>query len=285
VRILVTGAGGQLGAALAPVLADRGHDAVLLDLPELDVTEAFAVEGVFRSAMPDVVIHAAAWTDVDGCERDPDRARAVIVDGTRNVVLGAGKAFVIVISTDYVFGGDTDRAYVESDERHPIQVYGAMKAESEAEALRLSDRVAVTRTAWLYGARVASGERARNFITAILDAASRGPLKVVNDQVGSPTATIDLAPALVDLAEARAPGIFHTVNPGIVSRADLARAALRVAGLDPSLVHDVSTADGPHRPARRPPFAPLEPKAWRAAGFGDLPGWGDALERTIKEMA
>lgn len=280
----MTGAGGQLGAALAGTLEARGHDAVLLDLDELDVTEGFAVEAVFRSAMPDVVIHAAAWTDVDGCEGDPDRARAVIVEGTRNVVLGAGKAFVIVISTDYVFDGTAGRPYVERDDPSPIQVYGACKAESEAEALRLSDGVAVARTAWLYGARTASGEPARNFVQAILAGATRGPLKVVGDQVGSPTATIDLAPALVDLAEARTAGIFHTVNPGSVSRADLARAALRFAGLDPGLVTEITTAEAPPRPARRPAFAPLEPRAWRDAGFAALPGWEDALARTVKEM-
>jgi len=283
-RILVTGGSGQLGTALAPVLEQRGHDAVLLDLEHMDVTDPLATEGVLRSAGPDAVIHAAAWTDVDGCELDPPRARRVIVEGTRNVVLGAFRALVIVVSSDFVFDGEAGRAYDETDETGPLQVYGAAKLESEQLALELSGRVAIARTAWLYAPRIASGESPSNFVTAILRNAEAGPLDVVGDQVGSPTSALDLAPALVDLAEARATGLYHVANRGEVSRATFAREILRHAGLDPALVREVTTADMPPRPARRPAFAPLEGKAWRKAGFDDMPPWEDALERTMREL-
>lgn len=283
-RILVTGSNGQLGTALAPVLEQRGHDAVLLDREQFDVTDPLATEGVLRSAGPDAVIHAAAWTDVDGCELDPARARRVIVEGTRNVVQGALRSFVVVVSTDFVFDGEASKAYLETDEPRPLQVYGAAKLESEQLATKLSQRVAVARTAWLHGPRLATGERPSNFVTAILGGTEHGPVDVVADQVGSPTSVLDLAPALVDLAEARAAGLYHVVNAGEVSRAAFAREILRLAGRDPALVRDITTAEAPQRPARRPAYAPLHGKAWRKAGFDELPDWKDALARTVGEL-
>ncbi|HLW15860.1 MAG TPA: dTDP-4-dehydrorhamnose reductase [Actinomycetota bacterium] len=278
-RVLVTGAGGQLGAELAPRLA--GHDAVLLDHETLDVTDPIAVEGVLDSAGPDVIIHAAAWTDVDGCEGDPERARSVNVVGTRNVAASAGNAFVIVVSTDYVFDGTAGRAYREIDETNPLQVYGRTKLEAEEAARAETSSLAIARTAWLYGARTATGEPARNFASSILRAAARGPLDVVDDQVGSPTWTGDLADALMVLAERRTAGTFHVANGGAVSRYDFARAILEDAGGDPSVVRAVSTKEAAARPAARPMYAPLDGVAWRAAGFDALPDWRDALARAM----
>jgi len=278
-RVLVTGAGGQLGADLALRLA--GHDAVLLDHGTLDVTDPIAVEGVLTSTGPEVVIHGAAWTDVDGCETDPARARAVNVEGTRNVAAAAGDAFVVLIGTDYVFDGRAGRAYVETDPTNPLQVYGQTKLDAEQAARAETSTLAVARTAWLYGARTASGAPAQNFVAAILRAAGRGPLDVVDDQVGSPTWTGDLADAVIRLAERRTPGTFHVANAGAVSRCDFARAILEVAGRDPGLVRAVATKDAPPRAAARPTYAPLDGVAWRAAGFQSLPAWRDALERAL----
>jgi dTDP-4-dehydrorhamnose reductase len=243
-----------------------------------------AVEGVFRSASPDAIIHAAAWTDVDACERDPDRARRFNVVGTANVARAAGRAFLVVVSTDYVFDGELGRAYVETDEPSPLQVYGRTKLEAERIALSQAPRTAVARGAWLYGAYTARGDLARNFVTSVLRAARRGPIDVVDDQVGSPTTVTDFADALARLVNEPATGVLHAVNEGEVSRFELARAVVERAGLDPSLVRPVPTAEAPVRPAMRPPFAPLEGKAWRAAGFEALPSWDDALERALPQI-
>jgi dTDP-4-dehydrorhamnose reductase len=253
----------------------------LLDHETLDVTDPIAVEGVLDSAGPDVVIHAAAWTDVDGCEEDPERARTINVAGSRNVAAAAGNAFMILVGTDYVFDGTAGRTYTEKDETNPVQVYGRTKLEGEQAARAETSSLAIARTAWLYGARKATGEPAKNFVVSILRAAARGPLDVVDDQVGSPTWTGDLADALVALAERRVAGTFHVANGGAVSRCDFARAILELANRDPALVRAVPTKDAAPRPAARPMYAPLDGVAWRDAGFDALPDWRDALARAL----
>lgn len=276
-RIAVTGAGGQLGADLAVVLGDDG---VMLDRAALDVTDAAACVDALGGA--DAIIHAAAWTDVDGCEGDPARAREMHVTATENVVRAARGAFVVVVSTDFVFDGRGTRAYIESDPTAPLSVYGRTKRDGEIAAVALSGNVAIARTAWLYGARRLDGSAASNFVTAILRGArDRRSLDVVDDQVGSPTWTADLARALRSLCVARAPGVFHVVNTGAVSRYGFARAVIAGAGMDASIIHPIATADAPARAAARPMYAPLDAPAWRAAGFAALPPWGDALARAL----
>lgn len=281
-RILVTGAGGQLGHDLA--LALGNHEIVLADRAMLDVTDAASVQALAGTFRPEAVIHAAAWTDVDGCEGDPERARLTNVEGSRNVVDAAPDAFVVVVSTDYVFDGTLTRAYVEDDVPNPLQVYGRTKLDGERAALEAGARVAIARTAWLYGARLAGGDPARNFVTAILRAAARGPVDVVDDQVGSPTWTGDLARALVSLVERATPGVFHVASRGEVSRADFARAILGGAGMDPALVRGCSTAEASPRPAARPMHAPLEGRAWAAAGFEPLPSWMRGLSNALPDI-
>lgn len=279
-RIAVTGAGGQLGRDLARALV--AHDAVLLDHAALDVTDARACETALSDV--DAVIHAAAWTDVDACERDRQRARRVNVEGTRNVAAAAAEAFAVVVSTDYVFDGTLGRAYVEIDGPNPLQVYGRTKLDAERAARGISERVAVARTAWLYGAALANGEPARNFVTAIIRAARAGPLDVVDDQTGSPTWTGDLARALVGMCERQATGVFHVVNGGAVSRFEFARAIVEGAGMDPDRVRPVKTVEAPPRPAVRPAYAPLEGRAWVKVGFAPLPSWDDALARALPDI-
>lgn len=276
-RVLVTGAGGQLGRDLSRAL--DGHEALLLDHALLDVTDEVAVRAIISSSRPDAVVHTASWTDVDACELDPERAKAVNADGARAVADAAedSGAFVVTISTDYVFGGDAERPYVESDSTNPIQVYGATKLEGETTG----DGRAVVRTAWLYGAGRGDGRPARNFVRWALN--SRGPLKVVTDQVGSPTPTVHLARALVELCVARTPGLFHVACQGSASRFDLAAAALAATGGDPSRLEPCVTGDLPARPAARPAYAPLDGPAWRAAGFAPLPTWQDALGEALRE--
>lgn len=278
-RIVVTGADGQLGRDLAGALA--GHEAVLLGRKDLDVTDVDTTAVVLESAMPDAIIHAAAWTDVDGCEQDPERAHRDNVEGTVNVVSAAGAAFVVVVSTDYVFDGTAGRAYDETDEPNPLQVYGNTKLHAERAATAMWDAVAVVRSAWLYGAQTTHG----NFVTSILKAAASGPIEVVDDQVGSPTATVDLARALVALCEQPVAGTFHVVNEGEVSRAAFAQAILESAGMDPSLVRPVSTDQAPPRAAKRPAFAPLTSVNWPKTGLEALPPWRDALARVLPAIA
>jgi dTDP-4-dehydrorhamnose reductase len=201
------------------------------------------------------------------------------------VAASCGRAFLIVVSTDYVFDGVSDRAYVETDPTNPIQVYGRTKLDAEQAAREETADLAIVRTAWLYGARLASGEPARNFVMAILRGCARGPLDVVDDQVGSPTWTGDLAAALVELGRARATGTFHVASAGAVSRYEFARAIVQAAGGDAELVRPVSTAAAEPRPAARPAYAPIDGPAWRAAGFDALPSWHDALAKAMPEIS
>jgi len=271
VRVLITGGAGQLGRDLAEVL---GVSAFALDRSDCDVTKPPAVEGAVARVRPDAIVNAAAWTDVDGCEGDPDRARLVNATGAGNVARAAGDALVVQISTDYVFDGYGARPYTETDATNPLSVYGASKLEGEGQAVAAA-RWAVVRSAWLYGAGT------RNFVAAILRAArTRDRLEVVDDQVGSPTSTPDLAAALATLIERGATGVLHGVNAGQCSRFEFARAIFAEAGLDPSRVEPVATAAMP-RPAVRPGFAALDGFAWRAAGLPVLRPWREALRDVV----
>lgn len=275
-RIAVTGARGQLGRDLARVLAASEHHGSMFDRDALDVRDAAACADALRDA--DAVIHAASWTDVDGAESDPDAARAVNVFGANNVA--AASRYCVVISTDFVFDGTAGRPYVESDEPNPIQVYGRTKLMGERAAALACERTAIARTAWLYGAALADGRPARNFVRAILGALARGePFDVVDDQVGSPTWTEDLARALVGLCESGDSGVFHLANAGEVARDAFARAIAEESGFDPSLVRSVATSDAPPRAARRPAYAPLT--TTRAA---PMPDWRDALARAMPDI-
>jgi dTDP-4-dehydrorhamnose reductase len=271
VRVLITGGAGQLGRDLAEAL---GPSAFALDRLDCDVATFGSIEAAVARVKPDAIVNAAAWTDVDGCEVDPVRARLVNALGASNVARAAGDALVVQISTDYVFDGRAQRPYTEADATNPLSVYGASKLEGEVKAAD-ARRWAVVRTAWLYGAGT------RNFVASILRAArTRDRLSVVDDQVGSPTSTPDLALALIELIDRGATGVLHGVNAGECSRFAFARAIFEEAGLDPRRVDAVST-DAMPRPAVRPAYAPMEGVAWRAAGLPALRPWRDALHDVV----
>ena len=270
-RVLITGGAGQLGRDLAEALGPR---AFALDRSECDVTNPASVAAAVERVSPDAIVNCAAWTDVDGCEGDPERAHAVNAAGARNVAAAAGSAHVVQVSTDYVFDGRGSRAYTETDATGPVSVYGSSKLEGEVQ-IATAGRWAVVRSAWLYG------NGTRNFVAAILRAArTRDRLQVVDDQVGSPTSTPDLAAGLVALLERGATGVLHGVNMGECSRFEFARAILAEAGLDPARVEPVATSAMP-RPAARPAFAPLDGVAWRAAGLPELRPWSQALRDVV----
>jgi len=286
VRVLVTGAGGQLGRSLATVFAASGDEVIAAGHANLDVCDRDAVLGAITSLAPDAVVHAAAWTDVDACESDPGRAYAVNALGTRHVADAARRvgAHLCYVSTDYVFDGALERAYVEWDAPNPLSVYGWSKLGGENEALSLTaaQGATIVRTSWLAGSRGAS------FVATMVRLArsTTEPVRVVCDQRGSPTFTPDLAAGIRRLVAARLPGLFHVTNQGGgVSRYDLAAETFELAGGDPHRVLPIATADlDPPRPAPRPPNAVLDNAAWRGSGLPLLADYHEPLERLVKEL-
>jgi len=277
VRVLITGAGGQLGHDLLRVFT--GHEVVGTTHGQLDVADRDAVLATITELRPDAVVHAGAWTDVDGCETDPDRAFRVNALGTRHVVEGArlAGARVCYLSTDYVFDGTGDRPWVEWDAPAPLSVYGRSKLGGERE---LDPGATVVRTSWVCGAH------GRNFVKTILRAAAeRDELTVVDDQHGCPTFTSDLAGAIARLVVARLPGTFHVTNQGATTWFDFARAIVAAAGFDPAKVRPIATADlHPPRPAPRPANSVLDNAALRLSGIPLLPDWHEPLDRLLKEL-
>lgn len=276
-RILIAGADGQLGRAVARRAAAAGHDIVPLGRAQLDVGSIDAAERIAELS-PDVVINAAAMTDVDGCERDVDAAFRINAIGARNVALGAARAgaAMLQVSTDYVFDGEASEPYWEFDATNPIGVYGASKLAGEHEVRAVSRQAYVVRTAWLYGLG------GRSFVTKILDlAAERDEISVVDNEVGNPTFCDDLADALLELVGTRAFGTYHLVNEGWCSRYDFARAILEAAGVDRVIVHPIDRFD---RAARPPAFAPLRNFGGAELGIR-LPEWREGLRRYFARRA
>jgi dTDP-4-dehydrorhamnose reductase len=224
-------------------------------------------------------VHAAAWTDVDACESDPDRAFRVNALGTRNVVEASRLvgARVCYVSTDYVFDGTAGRPYTEWDVPNPVSVYGRSKLGGEAE---LGPGDTVVRTSWL------AGRHGHNFVRTILDRARRGAeLKVVDDQHGCFTLASDLAAMIRRLVVERRSGVYHVTNQGPTTWYRLACDAVAVAGLDASLVKPIDTADmDPPRPAPRPAFGVLDNAALRLSGIDLLPDHHDALRRLVPAL-
>jgi len=275
-RILVTGAKGQLGVELLEVLG-HGHDGLGLDLPELDIRHPEATR-VIADARPAWVVHAAAWTDVDGCERDPERAHLVNGEGTRRVAeacraVGAG---LVYLSTDYVFDGRKGAPYLETDPVAPLSAYARSKVAGEEAVRAMAPRWAIVRTAWMFGVF------GRNFVKTIVEkGAAGGPLRVVDDQVGSPTYARDLAQAIECLVSRELTGTYHVTNAGACSWCAFARAILQEAGLAHVPVTPMATA-ALDRPAPRPAFSVLANHAWTAAGLPPLRPWPEALAAMLK---
>ena len=260
-RVLITGAGGQLGVDLVATCRRHGDDVVGLDRASLDVADRSAVLGAVTTVQPDVIVNAAAWTAVDACEGDPDRAFQVNALGPRWMREAAGLvgAHLVQISTDYVFDGTLDRPYREWDEPNPASVYGASKLAGEREA---GPDATVVRTSWVCGAN------GNNMVKTILRLVEEhSSLSFVDDQRGCPTFTADLAPMVRRLAVERRSGIHHVTNDGAVSWYEFVREIVAETGRDPSMVHPISTADlEPPRPAPRPANSVLDNTALRLAG-------------------
>lgn len=270
-RFLVTGAGGMLGQDLLAAL--DGREVTSLTRSDLDVTDLDAVRAAV--AGHDVVINAAAYTKVDDAESDEEAAFAVNATAAGHLATATAEAGAILVqvSTDYVFDGTATTPYAEDTPLAPVSAYGRTKAEGERLIARENPgRSYLVRTAWLYGAG------GPNFAATMLKlAAQRDQLSVVDDQVGQPTWTLDLAKKIVELVDAGAPfGTYHGTNSGQGSWFDFARAVFAGAGLDPERVLPTDSSSF-QRPAPRPAYSVLGHDAWRAAGLAPMRDWRDAL--------
>ncbi|HUU26869.1 MAG TPA: dTDP-4-dehydrorhamnose reductase [archaeon] len=273
-KILVTGAAGMLGTDLTAELSS-GHEVTGVDLDRCDITEKEAVLDLLRQERPELVIHTAAFTDVEGAEREPERAIEVNAYGAENVaqacrVVGAR---MLLISTDYVFDGTKREPYLESDEPNPINVYGRSKLEGERLSRAALPSVTVVRTAWLYGAA------SNNFLTKILKAAARQPrLAVVTDEVGSPTCTVDLSAVLRRMIELGAAGpLYHLAGSGTCSRYELAAELFSLLEIDTCELKPTVRESFPTL-AVRPANSALASERLGPEGIPPLRPWREALE-------
>jgi|SRR5680860_13148 len=274
-KVLVTGAQGQLGTDVVLCL-DR-HPAQYqvfgYGRANLDITDASQVAKTFELVKPDVVIHTAAYTQVDQAETDRDKAYAVNALGTRNLAVEAEKAGskFVYLSTDYVFDGEKGTPYSESDRTNPQSVYGQSKRAGEEFVLSLSSKYFIVRTSWVYG------KYGANFVKTMLRLGREGkPLKVVDDQLGSPTYTVDLARFIQQIIGTEHYGIYHATNSGSCSWYEFAKKIFEVAGMQVEL-SPCTTADFP-RPAPRPAYSVLEHSKIHINGFQDLRPWQEGLK-------
>lgn len=286
-KAVVTGAGGQLGLDLVDHCRQVGDEVVGLTHADLDVADEAAVTAAVRDHRPDVVLHAAAWTDVDGCEADPDRAHRVNALGSWWVARACelAGATMVMLSTDYVFEGTPRRAgdgspmpWTEFDPIAPLNAYGRSKAAGEQLVRQALRQHHVVRTAWVCGAR------GGNFVRTMLRVGrEQGVARVVDDQVGSPTFTRGLAVALREVAVSGRYGTWNRTNGGSCSWYELAAATFELAGLDVDL--SSMSSDELDRPARRPAWSVLSDVHATTAGLTPLPHWRDGLAALIDELS
>lgn len=280
-RIVIAGAGGQLGGYLSSLAADQGREVLAHSSSQWDITDPAAAERIVQRG--DVVINCAAYTDVDGAETDEAGAFAVNEAGPGHIARACARAGaqLIHVSTDYVFGGNFEgdfggaapRPYEPSDQTAPQGVYARSKAAGEQAVLAALPEAVVVRTAWVY-----TGGAGKDFVAVMRRlAAGDGPVDVVDDQTGSPTYVGDLAAALLQIVDDRVPGpILHAANEGAVSRFEQARAVFEECGADPARVRPVGTDRFP-RPAPRPAYSALSGGQSAAAGLRPLRPWRPAL--------
>jgi dTDP-4-dehydrorhamnose reductase len=274
-KVLITGAGGMVGSLLAEHCRALGDEVEAFDHAGLDITDERAAREVFARVRPDAAVNCAAWTDVDACELDPQRAFLVNSQGVETLATAsrlAGACFVTV-STDYVFDGRRENHfYTQRDDPHPLSAYGASKLEGERRAQAASARTVVVRSGWIFG------PGGRNFLATAMARALRGErLRAISDSYGTPTYAADLAARLRELAALDLPGVFHVVNSGeATSFEGFARAAAAAAGAEGAEIEGILT-DSLRRPAPRPRNSRLRCLLSEAIGLAPLRDWRDAL--------
>ncbi len=279
-KVVVTGVKGQLGYDVMRELTKRGHEAVGVDIEEMDITDAAAVRRVLTDCAPDAVVHCSAYTAVDRAEDEPELCRRVNADGTKNIaeVCAELDCKLIYLSTDYIFSGEGERPWEPDDEPAPLNVYGQTKYEGEEEIKSRCKKYFIVRISWVFGIN------GNNFIKTMLRLGrENGAVKVVDDQIGSPTYTYDLAVLLVDMAESERYGQYHATNEGICSWYEFAKEIFRAAGMEDVTVTPVSSDEFPAK-AKRPSNSRMSKEDLIKNGFNKLPTWQDAVERYLKEL-
>ena len=277
-KLLITGANGQLGHELVRATIAAGHEVVATSHETLDITKKSDVDAAITAARPDVVIHAAAWTAVDACESDPEKALLVNGTATKYIadVAHSVGAHVVYISTDYVFDGSKATPYEEGDATNPQSVYGSSKLAGE-RALGATD--SIVRISWVCGFYGA------NMVKTILRLAEQPQLKFVDDQIGNPTFADDAAEMIVRLAAEKRPGTWHVTNQGDVSWYEFAREVLIAGGFDPDKVAPIKTHElQPPRPAKRPFNSVLNNASLKNAGIDLLPDFRIPLKRLVSQL-
>ena len=279
-KVLVTGAKGQLGYDVVNELTLRGHEAIGVDISEMDITSAAQTMNVIAEIAPDAVIHCAAWTAVDAAEDNEDAVRRVNADGTRNVASAckAVGAKMMYISTDYVFDGQgTEPWQADCKTFAPLNIYGRTKLEGEKAVAETLDKYFIVRIAWVFGAH------GKNFVDTMLRLGqTHDTLRVVSDQIGTPTYTPDLARLLVDMTETDKYGYYNATNEGgYISWYEFACEIFRQAGIKTKVI-PVTTKEYGLSKAKRPFNSRLDKSKLTANGFKPLPDWRDALERYMK---
>ena len=268
----------MVGSALAEHCLAAGDAVIGYDHTGLDITDAAAVESILVNERPDAVINCAAWTDVDGCETNSEKARQANALGPENLARAALKsnAAFITISTDYVFDGEKEGFYTQRDQPRPISVYGRAKLEGERKAQEANARTIVVRSGYIFG------PAGKNFLSKVVSRAQRGEkLTAIDDYWGTPTYGHDLAVRLRELAALDLPGVYHVVNSGEGASFDtFTREALKLAGLNNDMLAVVS-GDELNRPAPRPRNSRLKCLLSEAIGLPPLPHWQEALARFV----
>ena len=279
-KVIVTGAKGQLGYDVIKRLESQGIEAVAADLPELDITDATAVEAFFAANKPDGVIHCAAYTAVDNAESEKEICSLVNETGTLNIAKSCCNhgCKLIYISTDYVFSGTGESAFEVDSPKAPCNHYGVSKLAGETSALENCDKCFVVRISWVFGIN------GKNFVKTMLRLSeTREELTVVNDQVGSPTYTYDLAILLCEMIKSEKYGVYHATNEGLCTWAEFAAEIMKLAGRKTKII-PVTSAEY-KTAAVRPLNSRMSKKSLDENGFERLPSWQDALARYIELLA
>lgn len=283
-KVLITGVNGQLGFDVANELKNRGHEVVGTDISTMDVTDPVAVEKVLMEVRPDAVVHCAAWTAVDAAEdiENIEKVRAINFYGTKYIAQQCKKldCKLIYISTDYVFSGEGTAPWgPDCKDYKPLNVYGQTKLEGELAVSQILDKYFIVRIAWVFGIN------GNNFIKTMLRIGkTHDTVKVVNDQIGTPTYTYDLAKLLTDMVESEKYGYYHATNSGgYISWYDFAKEIFRQAGYKTNVI-PVTTAEYGISKAVRPFNSRLDKSKLTDSGFNQLPEWRDALKRYLKAI-
>lgn len=267
----------MLGSDLCRALS-ANHNVTAVDLEDFDISVYNDAASSVTGSKADMVIHCAAYTDVDGCELNPEKAFLVNSLGTQNLVLACREKNIPLtyISTDYVFDGNSKTPYLESDRTNPLSIYGKSKLAGEEAVKNHLDKFFIIRTSWLYGIK------GRNFVTTILNLAGKQKeLRIVNDQTGSPTFTKDLAEGIKELVESPYYGIYHVTNQGTCSWFEFSKIILEYSGLKDVIVNPISTKEL-NRPAPRPNFSVLDNNFYRLRGFKMLRNFKESLAEYLR---